>query len=180
MKILIVNGSPRTEGNCSFILSKLEDKYSDDDINVLNLNEMNIKGCQACYGCKDNNTFCVVNDDLKSHLENMIKYDLIILLTPNYYGLMSAQLKLFLDRWFCLKNDKSITKFTGNTKLFLIVTQGAQNRDHGKKILDWCKHFSESFGLKYYGYIFPGCKRDSLDFVKLKYDDLSMSLNMFL
>jgi len=180
MKILIVNGSPRKTGNCSFVIEKLKNKYSDDDITILNLNEMNAKGCQSCYACKDNNSFCVVKDDLQNHLKEIIDYDLIILLTPNYYGLMSAQMKLFLDRWFCLKNNKRITKFTGKTKLFLIVTQGAPNRDHGKKITDWCKHFAESFGLKFYGYIFPGCQRESTDFVKLKYDDLSMSLNMFI
>jgi multimeric flavodoxin WrbA len=180
MKILIVNGSPRKDGNCSYIVGKLQEKYSEDDVSILTLNDMNIKGCQGCYSCRDNNSFCVVSDELQPYLEKIVDNDLIILLTPNYYGIISAQLKTFLDRWFCLKTDKRVSKFSGNTKLFLIVTQGAPNRDYGNKFLEWCKHFTESFGLKFYGFIFPGCSRESVDFVKLKYDDLSMSLNMFI
>ncbi|KAA0258880.1 flavodoxin family protein [Deferribacter autotrophicus] len=177
MNVFIVNGSPRKEGNSAFIAKALLEKYP--DATLLNLNEMNYKGCQSCYTCRKENTFCVVNDDLKNVFESLAEADLIILISPNYYGFVTGQMKLFLDRWYCLKDANRMSKMKKGAKLFFVVTQGAQNRDYASNTTSWAKKVFESFNLKFYSYIVPGCKSDSLDMVKMKIDDLKMHLNMF-
>jgi multimeric flavodoxin WrbA len=179
MKVFIVNASPREDGNSSFIANRLKEKYSEDDLNILNLNSINYKGCQSCYKCRQANSLCEVGDDLSGVFGDLLASDLIILISPNYYGYVTGQMKLFLDRWYCFKDSKRITKFPENTKLFFILTQGAPNRDHGSKVVDWAKKFTESFGIKFYHYIVPGCESESTSIAKLKYDDISMHLNMF-
>jgi len=151
MNVLLINASPRKNGNSSFIINKLKEKYNNENLKSIFLNNLVYKGCQGCLSCRDNNTFCIVNDDLKVLLPELIDYDLIVIVTPNYYGFVTGQLKLFLDRWYCLKNKNRITKFK-NTKLFFVVVQGAPNRDHSANIINWSKHVFESFNLKYYGY----------------------------
>ncbi|MGA1845509.1 flavodoxin family protein [Deferribacter abyssi] len=177
MNIFIVNGSPRINGNSAFIAKSLFKNYT--DATLLNLSDLNYKGCQSCYICREKNTYCVINDDLKNVLEPLSKSDLIILISPNYYGFITGQMKLFLDRWYCLKKANRTSKMKNGAKLFFIITQGAQNRDHASFITSWAKKVFESFNLKFYSYIVPGCKTNSLDMVKIKIDDLKMHLKMF-
>lgn len=179
MNVLLINASPRKNGNSSFIINKLKEKYSNENLKSIVLNNLVYKGCQGCLSCRNNNTFCIVDDELKGILPEMANYDLIIIVTPNYYGFVTGQLKLFLDRWYCLKDNDKRSKFNNNTKLFFVVVQGAPNRDHSANIINWSKHVFESFNLKYYGYTIAGCRFNSIEMVELKYPELSMHLNMF-
>lgn len=178
MNILLINGSPRKNGNSSFIVDKLKEKYSGENVKELILNDLLYKGCQGCLSCRKNNSYCVVKDDLQDILPKMIENDLIVIISPNYYGFITGQLKTFLDRWYCLKDSNKMSKFN-DTKVFFIVVQGASNRDHSKNILDWSKKVLESFNLKYYGYTIPGCSHENHDMVQMKYPELSMHINMF-
>ena len=63
MKILIINASPRLNGNSSFISEALAEKYGDES-EVINLSQLDIKPCTACRACKVNNSLCVINDDI--------------------------------------------------------------------------------------------------------------------
>lgn len=180
MKILLVNGSPRKNGNSGTLIEKLKIKFQNDEITELHINELSFKGCQGCLSCRKNNTFCVVKDDLADILPKIIENDFISIVTPNYYGYITGQLKLFMDRWYCLKDSKRVSKFKEGTKVFFVVVQGAPNRDHSKNIMDWSKKFFESFNLKYYGYTVPGCSFENTDMVEMKYPEINMSINMFL
>jgi len=177
MKVFIINGSPRKKGNSAFVANSLLEKYP--EANLINLNDLTFKGCQSCYSCRKNNTFCVVNDDLKDILPELVDADLLIVISPNYYGFISGQLKLFLDRWYCLKDANRVSKFKNGAKMFFVMTQGAQNRDHANLATNWLKKIAEGFNLKYYAYVIPGCSSENVDMAKMKIDDLKMHLNMF-
>ncbi|MCX8083824.1 MAG: flavodoxin family protein [Calditerrivibrio sp.] len=181
MKIKIINGSPRKNGNSSFISEELEKYFMarGDQVEVVYLNGLNFKGCQGCLSCRKNGSFCVVVDDLQSKLRDFVDTDLFVLISPNYYGAITGQMKLFLDRWYCLKDQQRRSKLKEGAKAFFIVTQGSPNRDHGKSIIDWAKHIFEGFGCKYYGYVLPNCSTENLDMVKAKMKEISMHIGMF-
>jgi multimeric flavodoxin WrbA len=180
MKINIFNSSPRKNGNCAFIKEKITSKYiNENTIKEYHLNDLNYKGCQACYSCKNNNSFCVVKDDLYDMLPALIETDLIVLLTPNYYNHCSGQHKLFLDRWFCLSDKKRYSKFSAGTKLFFIVTQGSPNSQYSQGLVDWMKSFALNYQLKFYGLIIPNCNTNNTDGASLKINDILLHLNMF-
>ncbi|MCA1933666.1 MAG: flavodoxin family protein [Calditerrivibrio sp.] len=181
MKVLIVNGSPRLKGNSAEIAENLLKKYHEkgDNAKIVHLNCISMKGCQGCLSCRKNDSFCVVRDELGGMLPEFLEYDLFIIISPNYYGLVTGQMKIFLDRWYCFKTSDRRTKFNEGKKVFFIFTQGSPNRDHGKSVIDWGKYFFEGFGLKYYGYILPNCNVDNTDMVRVKLPDIYMNLNMF-
>jgi len=180
MEVMIINGSPRTKGSCSFISNELLKKYSTEEkVDYLQLNKLNYKGCQACYSCKKNADSCIVKDDIEKVLKDIQHYDLIIILSPNYYCFISGQLKLFLDRWFCLKDENRRSRFEKKSKVFFILTQGSPNADISKNIMDYLNRVISSFNLKFYGYTVPSCSKDNLDMMKFKIKDIFLHMDMF-
>lgn len=178
MNICIVNGSPRKNGNSDYIAKNLSSISFDGDVSVLNLTDMNFSGCQGCRKCRINKSLCVVDDDVSSVLSRIVNSDIVIIISPNYYGFITGQMKLFLDRWFCLKDESGNTKFKNNGKLFFIMPQGSPDRNHGETANGWMKKVSEGFSLKYFSYVIPGCKNNSLDIAKMKFSDIKMHINM--
>jgi multimeric flavodoxin WrbA len=181
MNLQIFNASPRKNGNCAFIKNEIIAKYNDKNvIEEFHLNDLIYKGCQACYSCKNNNSFCVVEDDLNRLLPSLIETKVIILLTPNYYNFCSGQLKLFLDRWFCFSDKKGYSRFVNGTKLFFIVTQGSPNSQYSQAMVEWMKSFTSHYQLKFYGFIVPNCNNDNIDGARLKMNDILLHLSMFI
>jgi multimeric flavodoxin WrbA len=182
MKILIVSGSPRQKGNSGTICSKLTSMYEEkgNDVTYLYLNGLKMIGCQGCLSCRKNNTMCIQKDELGEMLESFLTYDLFVMATPNYYGFIAGQMKCFMDRWYCFKDNSRRTKFGEGKKIFFIVTQGSPNRDHSRNIIEWSKYVFEGFGLKYYGYVVPNCSFESNDMVNMKMQEIVMHINMFI
>lgn len=180
MELFLFNGSPRKNGACSFLSEQLVSKYKDSyNISYIKLNELSYSGCQGCYACKDNGSFCVQNDELSQILPKLPEAKLIILLSPNYYRFLTGQVKLFLDRWFCLSDKKFVSKFTKGTKLFFILTQGEGNANYAKPVVDWVKSFTQNYNIKFYSFVLPNCSRFNFDNARLKLNDLFVSLKMF-
>ncbi|MDD1681920.1 MAG: NAD(P)H-dependent oxidoreductase, partial [Methanoregula sp.] len=66
-KALILIGSPRKKGNTAILAAEAERGLKEQDIEtqMLFLNDLKIKGCQACYWCKKNDVAdCAVKDDM--------------------------------------------------------------------------------------------------------------------
>ena len=181
MNFQIFNGSPRKNGNCAFIKEQLIAKYSGENvIKGFDLNDLNYKGCQACYSCKNNDSYCIVKDDVQHILPTLIETNVIVILSPNYYNFCSGQLKLFLDRWFCLSNKKRYSKFINGTKLFFIITQGSPNSQYSQILIDWMKSFASSYQLKFYSLVIPNCSSINNDGARIKLNDILLHLSMFI
>lgn len=122
MRICIINGSHRKNGNCSIFSQKaktiLEKKY---DVNVYNLNELNILPCNGCLICEEGNN-CPINDDYSKTICPAIKScDLIIFATPTYFNMPSSLLVNLLDRtnnlcdYFSENKKKALVFLVGQT-----------------------------------------------------------------
>lgn len=149
MKVLNIAGSPRKQGNTNKIVKFFTDKAEEygAEVKTYNLNTMNYKGCQGCGGCQTKFDHCVQKDDLTELLREMREYDVTVFSSPNYYGDVTGQYKLFLDRTYSHVNISDYTSRLpqGNKALF-IFTQGTGLNDHKDAIE---KH---SYYLKLYGY----------------------------
>jgi multimeric flavodoxin WrbA len=124
MKIIGLVGSPRKNGNTDILLQKaLEGAAAQgSDTAIYYLNEENIRGCQACGGCKKVGK-CVVVDGLTETFTAIDEADAIILGSPIYFSRFTAQTALFMDRLFgYLKPDFSSSLGKGK-KYALIFTQ---------------------------------------------------------
>lgn len=179
MKVLIINGSPRNNGNCEWLSEQLKEKYQSDECTYVALKDLSFSNCSGCINCRTGEGICKTDDDLKPVLPKLLESDLIILLSPNYYSSVTGICKTFIDRMVCLKKVNGIPQFKIEQKLFFIFLQGSGNRNHGEPTVEWAKKVFNHYGLKYFGSVIPNCSHDNNDGVRLKLDEIRMNLNMF-
>jgi len=99
----IIIGSPRKNGDTKTLAEECKRGLSSRNVTsqFFVLNEMNYSGCQACYGCKKADTIeCVRNDDMQLIYDALETADGLIIATPIYFGGVTGQTKLWLDRLF--------------------------------------------------------------------------------
>jgi len=109
MKILAVVGSPRRKGNTDALVERILEGAQNQgaDTEKIYLNDLTLRGCQACNLCRrDIDDPCVLDDDMPAVHEKLRGSDALIIGTPIYYFGPSAQTKLFLDRWYALAGQE--------------------------------------------------------------------------
>lgn len=101
MKVLIINGSPRVNGNTSIALEEMEKVFKEEKINYqeIQIGNMNIRGCIACQYCKKNGK-CVFDDIVNKTAPEFEKADGLVVAAPVYYGSANSTLVAFLTRLF--------------------------------------------------------------------------------
>ena len=82
-KILVISGSPRHGGNSELLCDALIRGAVDSGHTAekVDLQDLRIGACRACYGCRGTGT-CVQKDDMAALLDKMIASDVIVLATP--------------------------------------------------------------------------------------------------
>ncbi len=108
MKILILNGSPREQGNTSYALSKVAEGLSANtghEVEIINVTKLKVGGCTACEACKVNGGNCVMKDDSRSVIDKVYAADAVIFGSPVYYFGISSQLKAVLDKFHSKSGD---------------------------------------------------------------------------
>jgi len=96
MKILGIVGSNR-RGNTYSMVEASCNSINDYDVELIHLRDYKISFCDGCLCC-DTKGKCHINDDMQILIEKIKKADGFILGTPARWGLMSGELKTFLDR----------------------------------------------------------------------------------
>ncbi len=102
MKGLALTASPRREGNSELLLRSFAEGMESEgwEIETLRLNDLNIRPCQACDHCAPTGK-CVVQDDMQKLYPKIRDCSALLLATPIFFGSLSAQLKIFIDRFQC-------------------------------------------------------------------------------
>ena len=99
-KVLMINGSPRPNGNTFHELEMLKETFESEGIEaeICQLGGKDTKMCKACYSCKKTGK-CFQEDPLFDEIcAKMIEADGIIIGSPTYYADVSAETKAFMDR----------------------------------------------------------------------------------
>jgi multimeric flavodoxin WrbA len=103
VRILGIAGSPRKNGNTEYMMRlALEAASSVEGVETrfVNLRELDIHPCTGCLRCssqKSGEQPCPQFDDELPYKE-LLEADGLILGTPVYFGTVSSQLKIFMDR----------------------------------------------------------------------------------
>ena len=104
MKVLILNGSPRKNGNTFHALEAVRKgilkSHPDAEIATVRAVELRLKGCIACDGCRKNGGECVLPDGGAEIMKQVAAADLVIFGSPVYWWGISGQLKLVLDKFY--------------------------------------------------------------------------------
>ncbi|AEH07394.1 flavodoxin family protein [Methanothermococcus okinawensis] len=99
MKIIGICGSPRKNGNTSFLVKEALKAAEEEGVKTeyVSLYDKELNPCIACDVCKQEGK-CVIMDDINEILEKMEEADGIIIGSPVYFGGVSAQTKMLFDR----------------------------------------------------------------------------------
>lgn len=125
MKIIGINSSPRNQSNSRIALEKALETAANRgaDVKIYNLNDMNIRTCQADGYCVEHDA-CALDDDMQELYSDMMDAYGIILSTPVYMGNVSSLAKIFIDRLYAVMNNTDKYNVVGK-KFSLIASQSA-------------------------------------------------------
>ena len=101
MKVLMINASPRADGNTAAALAQMERIFSEEGIGteILQLGQQAVRGCIACGSCWKNGK-CVFDDAVNEAAPKFEAADGLVVATPVYYASANGTLVSFLDRLF--------------------------------------------------------------------------------
>ena len=101
MKVLLINGSPRKEGNTAHALNEMAKIFSEEGIEtvILQVGNQAIRGCIACGNCRKTGK-CIFDDVVNESAKVFEECDGIVVGSPVYYASANATLISFLDRLF--------------------------------------------------------------------------------
>lgn len=115
MNIVILNGSPRKNGNTEIMADAFLKgaEKSGNHVQKFNLGEMKVAPCLGCSYCFSHNGECVQKDDMKTILEAVDTADMLVFASPIYWFSVSGQLKCAIDRLYALGSKGFHVKYTG-------------------------------------------------------------------
>ena len=101
MKVLVINGSPRTGGNTDMALCEMEKVFAAEGVETvrLNIGTQSVRGCIACGYCYKNGK-CAFDDVVNRAAELLAGCDGMVVGSPVYYASANGTLISFLDRLF--------------------------------------------------------------------------------
>jgi multimeric flavodoxin WrbA len=114
-RILIIAASPRKNSNSTILALKAAEavESSGGEADVVQIGNLRIGPCNACDLCRTGSREgCVIDDDMQPLYQKIRDSEGIIFVTPIYWFNVSAQMKLFIDRTYALR-DGSNYGFTG-------------------------------------------------------------------
>ena len=101
MKVLMINGSPRMDGNTGIALKEMEKVFLQEGIEVetVQVGNQAVRGCVACGYCGKNGK-CVFDDIVNELAPKFEEADGLVVASPVYYASANATLVAVLDRLF--------------------------------------------------------------------------------
>lgn len=101
MKVLLINGSPRVNGNTAMALREMAQVFAREGIETetIQVGSKNIRGCIGCRSCKKTGK-CVFDDLVNETAPKFEACDGIVVGSPVYFASANATLVAFLTRLF--------------------------------------------------------------------------------
>ena len=101
MKVLLINGSPRANGNTAAALNEMAQVFAQEGVEtqLIHIGQKDIRGCIACGSCHKTGK-CVFDDAVNEIAPLFAEADGIVVGSPVYYASANATLVAFLQRLF--------------------------------------------------------------------------------
>jgi multimeric flavodoxin WrbA len=138
MKTLIINGSPRKNGDTMTLVNEMM-KFLDGEVRIVHTYYEQISPCVDCRYCWDNDG-CSINDGMQEYYQILDEVDNVVLASPIYLSELTSEMLRFasrFQRYFaarCLKkgNEFKLKKKNGA----LIIAAGGDSRNLEGRAID--------------------------------------------
>ena len=101
MNVLMINGSPRINGNTTIALEEMRKAFDEEGVNteIIQVGNKDVRGCIACGRCAELGK-CVFDDIVNELAPKFEKADGLVIASPVYFASANATLIAVLDRLF--------------------------------------------------------------------------------
>ena len=113
MQILILQGSPRANGNTAWMAEEFKNaaEAAGHQVKLVNVAHKHIAGCLACEYCHGKgNGACIQKDDMQELYPLMAEAEVLVLTAPIYYFTFSAQIQAPIQRMYCVNAPAKVKK----------------------------------------------------------------------
>lgn len=150
MKAICIVGSPREQGSTAFLVDRVIDgmRARGIEATVYVLGALRIGYCDGCRTCETSRK-CVIRDDMDALLNGILEADIVLLASPSYWGDVTGQMKVFIDRSLPLCNAS-----TGSTPVppgkmgVAVATRAGSSRGETQHIVDTLEHYFGHLGIR--------------------------------
>lgn len=159
-RIVILNGSPRKNGNTSALVKAFSEgaQSAGHAVTEFFLGGMEIHGCRGCFGGHSSRECpCVQRDDMDKIYSAVRECNVIVLASPLYYWNMSGQIRTAVDRLFALEEgDGNLLRGHDRSCALLMAAEGNNFDD----VLLYYDHLTEHLRWKNLGHVLAGGNGD--------------------
>ena len=101
MKVLLINGSPKDNGNTARSLEEMMKVFHEEGVEteIIHVGNKDIRGCCACQSCYKT-AQCTFDDMVNEAAKKFETCDGMVVASPVYYASANGTLTAFLDRLF--------------------------------------------------------------------------------
>jgi multimeric flavodoxin WrbA len=133
MKAVCILGSPKPKGSTSVIVDEIFRalKAYDIETHLYQLSDLNIGYCCGCKSC-DITGKCVQTDDVQKMIGDIFASQLVIVASPSYWGDVTGQMKVFIDRCtpYCNTNSARLPISSSVKGVAVAVRAGGSKREN--------------------------------------------------
>ncbi len=155
-KIVILNGSPRKNGNTSALVKAFTQgaESAGHTVTEFFLDRMDIHGCKGCNGGHyDRECPCVQKDGMAEIYPAVKESDVVVLASPLYYWNLSGQLRTAVDRLFALEEGgENLLRGNNRSGALLMAAAGSDFDD----VLLYYNHLMEHLRWDNLGHVLAG------------------------
>jgi multimeric flavodoxin WrbA len=161
--VLIIQGSPRPDGNCSILAGWAAEAAQEAGrtVQVIYPHDLDIHCCIGCYQCYNTGT-CVFDDDMGGIIGAVRGAGLLIVCSPVYTNTVTAGLKLVIDRMQAYYAERTLFGPVRGKKGILFSVAGRKGEDNFSCITKVVIPFFKNIGIEPAGLVLI----DSVDAVR--------------
>lgn len=150
MKAICIIGSPRQHGSTVFVVDRIIEgmKAAGTGIQRYSLAHLTINYCKGCRECEITQQ-CVQRDDMDRLLTGILESNIVLLASASYWGDVTGQMKVFIDRSLPLCNARTgeTPVPTGKVGVAMAIRAG-QSKAENQHIIDTFEHYFGHLGIK--------------------------------
>jgi multimeric flavodoxin WrbA len=152
--VLGISSSPRVEGNSEILLDKVLEAAAGVGFQTkkFRINDYKFVACQSCEEVRDDG-YCRINDDFQKLYQQINQADIVILSSPIFFGSLTAQAKMMIDRFQCHWRAACLLKSINNKpkKGYFLCVQADTRDEYFDNAILIVRNFFATAGIKYMG-----------------------------